>query len=100
MKILASEKQADVKIILLRDKKLPTNLSKTEKEALKIHNFEGEGCCFLSESKTCFVGLEKYNYEFPNALSDALANAIQSLKKLKIKSVSIEIDKKEEIKKA
>lgn len=100
MKILASEKQADVKIILLKDKKLPTNLSKTEKEALKIHNFEGEGCCFLSESKTCFVGLEKYNYEFPNALSDALANAIQSLKKLKIKSISIEIEKKEEIQKA
>ena len=99
MKILASEKKADVQIILLRDKKLPTNLSKTEKEALKIHNFEGEGCCFLSESKTCFVGLEKYNYEFPNALSDALANAIQSLKKLKIKSISIEIEKKEEIQK-
>ena len=59
MKILASEKQADVKIILLRDKKLPTNLSKTEKEALKIHNFEGEGGCFLNESKTCFVGLAK-----------------------------------------
>ena len=63
MKILASEKKADVQIILLRDKKLPTNLSKTEKEykasygiyvycGIKRENGEIIVCIGESEDKT------------------------------------------------
>lgn len=99
MKIIASQKQGDIKIILLKDKKIPKDLNKDEKEVLEFYGFEGEGSCLVSQSKKFFVGLEKYDYEFPNALSDAIANAICSLKKLKIKSISIEVEKEEEIQK-
>ncbi len=97
MRIIASDKKSDVTIVLLRDKKLPKNLSKSEKEALDFYGFKGEGSCLVSESRKFFVGIEKYDYEFPNALSDSLANAICSLKKLKIKSASIEVEREEEI---
>ena len=99
MKIIASQKQGEVKIILLKDRVIPKDLSKDEKKELEFYGFEGEGSCLVGQSKKFFIGLEKYDYEFPNALSDAIANAICSLKKMKIKSISIEVEKEEEIKK-
>lgn len=98
MKILNLKKQAELEIVLLRDKKLPKALTKAEKDALEIQNYKGEGCCFLVASKKFFVGIESYNYPFPNAIRDALANALASIKKLRVKSASLVVESQQEAK--
>ena len=96
MKILSKLKQGELEIVLLRDKKIPKNLSKTEKEILRIRHYEGEGCCFLEESRKVFVGVESCDYPFPNALRDALASAIGMIQKLNIKSLSLQVESQKE----
>ncbi len=92
MNVLASTKKSDLEMIILEDKKLPKDLTKAEKEILALHNYTGEGSCLLSVSKKYFVGIESYSYPFPNALRDAVANALNAIKKLKITSVSIQVE--------
>ncbi|WP_297809549.1 leucyl aminopeptidase [uncultured Helicobacter sp.] len=96
MKILPKLKKGELEIILLRNKKLPKNLNKVEKNLLGIRNYKGEGCCFIEESRKFFVGIESYNYPFPNAIRDALATAIGVIRKLQIKSASIQVESKKE----
>lgn len=95
MKILASEKSGDISVFLVFDKKLP-KLSKSELEILKLQDYQGEGCFFLQDSKKFFIGVETYDYAFPNAMRDALANAMISLKKLKVATISLEVSSAEE----
>lgn len=99
MKILTNVKKVgELEVVILRDKKLPKNLTKAEKDTLEIQDYKGEGCCFVRESKRFFVGIESYNYPFPNAVRDALASAIGSIRKLKIKSASIAVESQQEAK--
>lgn len=99
MKILTNVKKVgELEVVILRNKKLPKNLTKVEKDALEIQNYKGEGCCFVRESKKFFVGIESYNYPFPNAVRDALASAVGSIRKLKINSASIAVESQQEAK--
>ncbi len=99
MKILTNVKKVgELEVVILRDKKLPKDLTKVEKDALEIQNYKGEGCCFVRESKRFFVGIESYNYPFPNAVRDALASAIRSIRKLKVKSASVVVESQQEAK--
>ncbi len=99
MKILTSStRKGELEIVLLRNKKLPKNLTKAEKDTLEIQNYKGEGCCFVETSKKFFVGIESYSYPFPNAIRDALANAVGIIGKLKIKSAFIQVETQQEAK--
>lgn len=90
MKILASNKKGDLEIILIFDKKLPKNLTKAQKDALALRDYKGEGICFIGEQ--FFIGIDSYDYPFPNALRDAIANAIPTIKKLNITTANICIE--------
>ena len=98
MKILASNKNANIELILIKDKKLPSNLNNKEKELLNIYDFDGNGSCMLLEHKKFFIGIDSYGYEFPNAIRDSIYQAIQKLKSLKIHSLSIETNNQIELK--
>ncbi|MBX7490259.1 leucyl aminopeptidase [Helicobacter turcicus] len=90
MKILTNDKKSDLEIVLVFNKKLPKNLTKTQKDALALRDYKGEGVCFIGEQ--IFIGVDSYNYPFPNALRDAIANAIPTIKKLNIATASICIE--------
>ncbi|TLD84077.1 leucyl aminopeptidase [Helicobacter sp. MIT 11-5569] len=90
MKILVSDKKSDLEILLIFDKKLPKNLTKEQKDALALRDYKGEGCCFIGGQ--FFIGIDSHTYPFPNAVRDAVANAIPSIKKLKISSASLSVD--------
>ncbi|MDD6056142.1 MAG: leucyl aminopeptidase [Helicobacteraceae bacterium] len=96
MKIIASDEIGEIQGIFIYDKKLP-KLSEKEKSILKMHDYKGDGNFFLQDSKKFFIGVESYNYPFPNSLRDAAASAILSLKKLKVKSISLEVDSKNKV---
>ena len=100
MKIIASDKKADVEILVLKDKELPKNLSKNEKEFLELYNYKGEGSIFLNESKRFLVGITKVEYDFPNALRDAFFNAFNTLKKMNVRSLSLCLENTKECKEA
>ncbi|WDL72722.1 leucyl aminopeptidase [Helicobacter winghamensis] len=90
MQILANSKKSDLEIILVFDKKLPKTPTKTQKDALALRDYKGEGSCFIGEQ--FFIGVDSHNYPFPNALRDAVANAIPTIKKLNIATASINIE--------
>ncbi|MCI5969083.1 leucyl aminopeptidase [Helicobacter sp.] len=87
MNIIASNKKSDLEIVLVFNKKLPKTLTKAQTDALALRNYEGEGSCFIGEQ--FFIGVDNHTYPFPNALRDAVANAIPSIKKLNITTASI-----------
>ena len=92
MKILITEKKAEAEIILLKDKKLPKNLTQEEKIACTLYKYKGEGGFFIAQSRKYLIGIDKLNYEFPNLIRDGIASAINTLKKLHLKSVSLEVE--------
>lgn len=90
MKILADNKKSDLEIKLIFNKKLPKTLTKTQKDALTLRNYQGEGTCFIGDQ--FFIGIESHGYPFPNALRDAIANAIPTIKKLNITTANIDVE--------
>ncbi|WP_104721107.1 leucyl aminopeptidase [Helicobacter mesocricetorum] len=97
MKILANYQKGEVEILFIRDKKM-SQLTKAQKDTLSLLGFEGIGNIFIPESKTFFIGIQKSLEDFPNSLRDSLAQAIINLKKLKIKSISLEAKNLQEVK--
>ncbi|MDA3966678.1 MULTISPECIES: leucyl aminopeptidase [Helicobacter] len=98
MNLLAKDKIGDIELILIKNKKLPKNLSKAEKDSLDKYDFDGSGSCMLLEYKKFFIGIDDCGYEFPNAIRDSISQAIQKLKSLKINSISIEASSESELK--
>lgn len=96
MKILAGNKKGNVSLIIIKNKKLPKTLTKDQKAFLELQNYKGEGNIFIPYGNVYFVSIEESSYPFCNTLRDAFFNAINALKKLNIKTLSINIENTKE----
>ncbi|CAM2821987.1 leucyl aminopeptidase [Helicobacter burdigaliensis] len=99
MKILAGSKKGNVNLILIRNQKIPKNLTKEQKAFLEFQNYKGEGNLFVPYGNIYLVSIDEES-SFCNSIRDAFFLAINFLKKLNIKTLSLNVESIKEAKEA
>ncbi|MCR4941954.1 MAG: leucyl aminopeptidase [Campylobacter sp.] len=80
------EIKADASVVFVVDKNLKHKFVKADAKTLKFLGFDGSGICFVQESKTLYVGIEKLDLE---EFRLGASKAYSALKKFNIKSIKM-----------